>query len=162
MARNVGKQLCVNTKVEAPVIAALRNDMLRFAKLQLRDESVAEDAVQDAIVAALSSSHRFVGNAEIKTWVFAILRNKIIDILRERTRHPIYHCPDDKFDEKDDELFDERGFWCKEECPTNWGDPETTFVNNEFWRILDMLPNNIKISRLITCPLIPSPKDVES
>jgi RNA polymerase sigma factor (sigma-70 family) len=58
--------------------------MLRFAVLQLRDQASAEDAVQEAMLAALQGADRFGERAKLKTWVFSILRNKIVDIIRRR------------------------------------------------------------------------------
>lgn len=51
--------------------------MLKFAILQLSDPVVAEDAVQEALAGALKNVSTFAGQAAIKTWVFAILKNKI-------------------------------------------------------------------------------------
>ncbi|TAL54978.1 sigma factor, partial [Pandoraea sp.] len=58
-------------------LSLLRRDMLRFAELQLRDAAAAEDAVQDAMVAAMARISTFEGRAQISTWLFAILKNKI-------------------------------------------------------------------------------------
>jgi RNA polymerase sigma-70 factor, ECF subfamily len=54
-------------------LLSLRADMLRFARLQLRDAETAEDLVQEAIEAALRESSAFAGRSTLKTWVFAIL-----------------------------------------------------------------------------------------
>lgn len=65
-------------------LVQLRKELLRFAILQLRNRDLAEDAVQEALAAAVAASDRFEKRASLKTWVFAILKNKIIDILRDR------------------------------------------------------------------------------
>lgn len=41
--------------------ARLRPMLLRFARLQLRDEAAAEDAVQECLLAALTSKQGFAG-----------------------------------------------------------------------------------------------------
>ncbi|PKM45725.1 MAG: RNA polymerase subunit sigma [Gammaproteobacteria bacterium HGW-Gammaproteobacteria-1] len=123
-------------------IAALRADMLRFATLQLRDASAAEDAVQDALAAAFINQERYAGRAQLKTWVFAILRNKIVDIIRERVRHPTHSYDDGvALDDELDDLFDERGYWRKEGRPTDWGRPEQEFENGRFWQVFDACMN---------------------
>lgn len=128
--------------INAGAIEALRGDMLRFATLQLRDASAAEDAVQEALAAAFAGQERFAGRAKLKTWVFAILRNKIIDIIRERARHPVQSYDDGiAIDEELDELFDERGFWRKQERPADWGHPEQELEKGEFWRVFDACMN---------------------
>ena len=67
-------------------LAELRRDMLRFASLQLRDEPLAEDLVQEAMAAVLLGEKSFTGRSALKTWVFAILKNKIVDAIRQRSR----------------------------------------------------------------------------
>ncbi|GAB4289241.1 MAG: RNA polymerase factor sigma-70 [Thiohalomonadaceae bacterium] len=123
-------------------IASLRADMLRFATLQLRDASAAEDAVQEALAAAFANQARYAGHARLKTWVFAILRNKIVDIIRERVRHSTQSYDDGiALDEELDQLFDERGHWRKEKRPSDWGQPEQEFENGQFWRVFDACMN---------------------
>ena len=63
-------------------MAAFRPQMLSYAARQLGDDELAEDVVQDAFVAAFDRADAFRGEAALKTWVFAILKNKIADALR--------------------------------------------------------------------------------
>jgi len=131
-------------------LAQLRRDMVRFAQLQLRDPAGAEDAVQEALAAALSGQGRFSGQAALKTWVFAILKNKIVDTLRLRQRMATITplVADDK-DEEDDfaVLFNTRGHWRAEDRPHAWGDPETTLAQQQFWAVfeacLTRLPDSV-------------------
>jgi len=67
-------------------LESLRRQMLKFATLQLSDANLAEDAVQEALIGALRNARTFAGRAALKTWVFAILKNKIADILRQKQR----------------------------------------------------------------------------
>lgn len=126
--------------LDANEIAALRNDMLRFARLQLRDDQAAEDAVQEAIVAAIASRERYAGRSKLKTWVFSILRNKIIDLIRERQRHPVQSF-DEGLDSELDKLFDKRGHWNREWRPTEWKKPEQDLEDEQFWRVFDACLN---------------------
>ena len=67
-------------------LADLRQQMLKFAVLQLRDNAAAEDAVQDALIGAMKNADKFAGKAAFKSWVFAILKHKIIDGIRGKSR----------------------------------------------------------------------------
>ena len=121
-------------------LATLRRDLLRFAELQLRDRAAAEDAVQEAFTAALSGQGRFAGQAALKTWVFAILKNKIVDSLRQRQRTTTVAslAPSDDGDEDDFAvLFDRKGFWQPNEHPPAWGDPETALAQHQFWVVFE-------------------------
>ena len=127
-------------------ITELRRRMLRFATLQLNNAELAEDAVQEALIGAMKNADAFAGNAAFKTWVFAILKNKIADTLRQRQRlveaSRLLHA--DEEDEDLDELFNRRGFWQPDEHPQTWGNPEGAIHNQHFWRVfeacLDHLP----------------------
>lgn len=126
---------------------ALRPDLLRFARLQLRDSGAAEDAVQETLLAALSGSQNFENRSSYKTWLISILRNKIIDIIRSQNREPALSTLAD--DEEGDALLDEaqfdpRGHWQPAARPARWADPEASFEQQQFWMVfeacLDHLP----------------------
>ncbi|MEA3274049.1 MAG: sigma-70 family RNA polymerase sigma factor [Pseudomonadota bacterium] len=123
-----------------------RPDLVRFAALQLRDPALAEDVVQETLAAALQGSAKFGGRSSVKTWVFSILKRKIIDALRARRREvPASQvgnaCADDQ---GYNELFDERGFWATEHRPHRWTAPAESLEQEQFWQIfelcLDRLP----------------------
>jgi RNA polymerase sigma factor (sigma-70 family) len=63
-------------------IGRLRPDLLKFAMLQLRNAAHAEDAVQDALVAAIEGIGTFARGSSLRTWVIGILKHKIADALR--------------------------------------------------------------------------------
>lgn len=127
----------------------LRRDMLRFANLQLRDEQLAEDAVQEAMMAALDGQHKFAGRAALKTWVFSILRHKIVDAIRQRTRsiNVSALAPDEEaLDETFETLFKANAHWSPEFRPADWGDPENALQQAQFWAVFEAclkhLPEN--------------------
>lgn len=61
--------------------------LLRFAKRKIRDESLAEDAVQDTLLAAMMGLARFQGQSALRTWLFGILNHKIQDTWRREMRY---------------------------------------------------------------------------
>lgn len=75
-------------------LASYREDLRRFARRRVRDEALAEDAVQDALEAALVSLPRFQGNSSLKTWLMGILAHKIQDAFRRETRYVRLAVPD--------------------------------------------------------------------
>src|SRR5690606_2258482 len=68
-------------------LAEHRVAMLRFARRKVRDEDLAEDAVQDALAAALSSRDSFQGQSALRTWLIGILNHKIQDTFRREGRY---------------------------------------------------------------------------
>ena len=61
---------------------------MRFALRKLRDPALAEDAVHDVIEAVLSGRARFGGRAALRSWLTAVLKNKIVDMLRRGDQPP--------------------------------------------------------------------------
>lgn len=64
-----------------------RSAMLRFARRRIRDEDLAEDAVQDALAAALANRSSFQGQSALRTWLIGILNHKIQDTFRREGRY---------------------------------------------------------------------------
>jgi len=136
-----------NTLIDDDFVAAVRRDMLKFAQLQLRDAALAEDAVQEALLAALAGGRRFEGRAALKTWIFAILRNKIVDLIRAQGRTTNVSAlgdDDAALDASFDALFKANAHWRPENRPFGWGDPEESLREERFWAVfeicLDHLP----------------------
>jgi RNA polymerase sigma-70 factor (ECF subfamily) len=123
-----------------------RRYLLRVAQLQLRDPDLAEDVVQECIVAALSARDGFTGKSSVKTWLTGILKHKIVDAIRQKQRQPVPLATLDEEAELDDfdVLFKENGTW--ETPPAEWGDPEGALRRRQFFDImefcLEKLPPN--------------------
>jgi RNA polymerase sigma-70 factor (ECF subfamily) len=71
----------------AEEIARHTGYLQRYARSRVRDEHLAEEAVQDTLVAALESLDSFDGRATLRTWLTGILLHKIHDGFRRATRH---------------------------------------------------------------------------
>lgn len=64
-------------------------ELYRFARRALGDTGQAEDAVQETFVRAWRASDRYdPARASQRTWLFAILRNVVIDQVRARSIRP--------------------------------------------------------------------------
>jgi RNA polymerase sigma-70 factor (ECF subfamily) len=136
-----------STDINDPLfLHEVRQQMLRFATQQLDNVAEAEDAVQEALIGALKSVGAFRGKAALKTWIFAILKNKIADSFRRKTRlAEVSRLLDDNEDSAiEDTLFDAKGVWLPQANPAEWRNPESCMMDKDFWRIfeacLDHLP----------------------
>ncbi len=113
-----------------------RSYLMRYALLQLRDQSLAEDAVQETLLAALEGRARFSGNSTHKTWLTGILKHKIIDILRRKSREqPLTTNDDQSESDAVDALFSDDGHW--RQFPSSWGNPEKSLEDKKFWEIFE-------------------------
>jgi RNA polymerase sigma-70 factor (ECF subfamily) len=71
-------------------------ELYRFACRQLGDPAAAQDVVQEAFVRAWRSSSRFDPEiASLRTWLFSITRNVIIDAARRNAVRPWQRPADD-------------------------------------------------------------------
>ena len=118
--------------------------MLAFAKNQLNHDQHACDVVQDAWVNAIRYADSFQGKSSFKSWVFAILKNKIADFIRHNKK---YVTLSQLGDDSDDEaflqmLFDGVGHWYKgagvAQFDNSWQSPEHQAQNAGFWRVLEL------------------------
>jgi RNA polymerase sigma-70 factor (ECF subfamily) len=121
-------------------IEAHRPYLVRYALSQLRDRQLAEEAVQEALLAALEGIGGFDGRSTLRTWLTSILRFKVIDIQRrlvvERNRLEV----DDESLAADheawlDDKFDETGHW--RSPPQAWNDPEAALDQQRFWNAFE-------------------------
>ena len=126
--------------IDAEFLTEMRQDMLRFASLQLRDETLAEDVVQEAMLAALDGAKQFAGRSAVKTWIFAILRNKIVDAIRHKSRSVNFSSllPEEAaMDQSFEAMFKPNAHWLPEERPADWGDPEAALHQEQFWAVFE-------------------------
>jgi RNA polymerase sigma-70 factor (TIGR02943 family) len=115
-------------------VELLHPQLLRFARSQLRNEAWAEDAVSEAVVAALEKPQAFAGQSQLKTWLVGILKHKVIDQLRRHRREATLLTQDDAED-LDDALFASDGHW--REMPADWGNPDAVLHQREFIAVLE-------------------------
>src|SRR5476649_408043 len=102
-------------------LEVMRPLLVRFAQLQIRNQALAEDAVQDALIAVLEKPERFAGQSSLRTYVTGILKFKIIDCLRATTRERQIDTYDEQSeDDVIDALFVADGH--TRDQPLAWGD----------------------------------------
>ena len=87
--RATRRRFHVDADLFATELDTHRRYLLRVAQLQLRDADLAEDVVQETLVAALSARAGFSGRSSLRTWLTGILKHKIVDAIRQRQRQPI-------------------------------------------------------------------------
>ncbi|MFC4975369.1 sigma-70 family RNA polymerase sigma factor [Halomonas beimenensis] len=129
-------------------LEAIRPRLVSFALLHLRDRAQAEDAVQEALVSAIEKDASFAGRSGYETWVFGILKYKILDAMRAQRRQGKWEPLDEDVDDDAiDRQFQQSGRWQPSARPTSWGEPEAAFENEHFWQVFDAcmigLPDNL-------------------
>jgi RNA polymerase sigma-70 factor (TIGR02943 family) len=119
----------------ATQVQALRPQLLRFARHQLRNDAWAEDAVSDTLLAALERPQAYGGGAQLKTWLVGILKHKVIDQIRRHRREISSTATDDDREDLDEALFKPDGHW--REAPADWGNPSASLGQRQFFEVLE-------------------------
>lgn len=111
--------------------------LLRLARLQLNNNEDAEDAVQEALMAAIHGYSGFSGQYAIRAWLTGILRHKIIDIIRYRQRFKEFktYTDNEHFDEFD-MFFTPEQSWQEEAVSTSLN-PENEVARQQLLEIID-------------------------
>ena len=127
-------------------LAALHQPLLRFAKMQLRNDSLAEDVVSETMLAILEKPDNFEGRSSLRTYATGILKFKIIDVIRKKGREVhIEPLDEQSMDDAMDALFAKNGHW--QEPPPAWQQPERALEQAQFFEQLqtciDRLPAKI-------------------
>lgn len=128
----------VPTPNSAPAISATRwldehgEALYAYAYRRTRRADVAEDLVQETLLAALASCESFDGRSSERTWLTGILRHKLMDHLRRAWRQrPISELEE----EAAEDLFDRSGHW--KAMPPNWEQtPGVQLESAEFRAVL--------------------------
>ncbi len=68
-------------------MAAQRSYLVAYARRKLMDPALAEDLVHDVFEAVASGRAVFGGRAALRSWLVAILKHKIVDLVRQRSGH---------------------------------------------------------------------------
>jgi RNA polymerase sigma-70 factor (ECF subfamily) len=121
--------------------------LFRFALIRVRSREMAEDLVQDTLLAALRAKDRFAGRSSVRTWLTGILKNKIIDHYRKAGRETSFTDLNFLGDECA-EKFDAEGFWDHSLGPKEWKPLSDEVMHRaEFWQVLreclDRLPPRV-------------------
>jgi RNA polymerase sigma-70 factor, ECF subfamily len=118
-------------------LPALRQRLLRHARLAIHDHGQAEDLVQDTLVTVFERRDSRRGDASLLTWSTAILKNKIADFYRSPNRRRMVQLDDSDEELTDvlDALYDARGAYV-EPVPA-WQQPENHTEQRQMMSVLE-------------------------
>ena len=117
--------------------------LYRYAYSRLRDANSAEEVVQETFVAGVRYQHQFSGRGSERGWLLGILKRKIVDFVRARSKHGREASLEDDQDPTL-QLFDQHGRWRKGVLPDM--SPDRGLHAKELWQVvrdcLSRLPPN--------------------
>ena len=141
------------------------DQLYRYTMTRVNDSAIAEEIVQETMLGAIQSRDSFSGKSTIRTWLFAILKNKLRDYLRKKQRGSSTNFSavgaDEEFNlagllksDIDDEEFhsslEREEFWvalesCVEKLPQNFGEAFRSRLNDDDATV-EQLSKNLNIT----------------
>ncbi len=115
-------------------IDAYGDYLYRYAVSRLRDANAAEETVQETFLAGIRHHEQFQGKGSQRAWLLGILKRKIIDYVRARSR--LDHTTlDDGDSTLENMLFDESGSW--RDGAHKWAvEPGSRMQSEELWEVV--------------------------
>lgn len=111
-----------------------------YTAARVNDVQQAEDIVQDTFLSAWKARETYKGQASEKNWLYAILKNKIVDHFRKQSSSRITLATGEE-----DLYFDEGGHWTGETTPKDWGvNLNQPVETKEFYSILHQCKQKLK------------------
>jgi RNA polymerase sigma-70 factor (TIGR02943 family) len=128
-------------------VSIYTNGLYSWALFKTSNKETAEDLVQETFLTAHQQLSRFRGESSPKTWLFAILNNKIKAHFRKKYRQT--YIGQDHYIEKKDlgifkQLFNDDDRWKEPEKPMPWTTDEAHLLDNrEFNKVLTSCLNKL-------------------
>lgn len=120
-----------------PQLASLRVRLLRHARYAVHDDGLAEDLVQDTLIAVVEQQGTRRGQASLVTWATAILKNKVADWYRSPTHRRMvqFSADGDNVDEAIDALYTAEGAYA--EAVPAWTRPDSRVEQQQMMTVLE-------------------------
>jgi RNA polymerase sigma-70 factor (ECF subfamily) len=110
--------------------------LYRYALERVRKPEVAQDLVQDTLLAAVRSYERFAGQSSVRSWLCGILKHKICDYYRKLGRETSFTDLEFLADECSEKFVPE-GYWVHMTGPKEWRpDADEVMHRDEFWQVM--------------------------
>ena len=127
------------TPVPAAWPARFGDELYRFALSRISDPEAAEELVQETFLSALANLATFRAEASERTWLFVILRRKIIDHYRRQARTPhvgLGALSDGGGAPESDYFNPATGHWNGPQAPASWLRADAALEQQEQHEIL--------------------------
>lgn len=116
----------------------LRQRLMRHARMMVFEPALAEDLVQESLMAVLEKPEAHRGEASLMTWSVAILKNKIADWYRsphQRRRTWVDADDDEAESDPTQGLYDEQGSY--REAVPSWQQPERQESQRQMMSVME-------------------------
>lgn len=131
------------------------DELYRYALRRVTEDATAQELVQDTFVSALEGLDSFRNQASERTWLFVILKRKLIDHYRRLARSPFVPLDFTPEQQPEAEFFRPAdGHWREEQYPSPWniggdeGRGDVALEQAEFRQILQSCQQRLSAQHL--------------
>lgn len=115
--------------------------LYHYALVRVRERSVAEDLVQETLLAAIGATESHEGRSSERTWLTGIMKHKVFDYFRRLVRTPELQMADKK-EQCELDCFEQtgawQGHWREDQAPMSWPSDAASLVESrEFCETFD-------------------------
>ncbi|MDZ4821833.1 MAG: sigma-70 family RNA polymerase sigma factor [Flavobacteriales bacterium] len=138
--------LGVKTDVVRDWVQLYADSMFSWALHKTSSRETAEDIVQETFLAVIQSYDKFENRSHPKTWLFAILNNKITDYHRNMLKNPTLKHKEHgekRRIELFDTLFNKYGEWADAPYPSEWDERKHLLDDENFVRTFQLCMANL-------------------
>lgn len=122
---------------------AYSDELFQYAQFKVKFIEDAEDLVQETFISALKSYANFEGKSSPKTWLFSILKHKIIDHYRKTINNIVSLQIEEEYVAFSDTFFKKNGSWKKEFFELKWDSDSHLLDDNLFIETLSLCINKL-------------------
>ncbi len=117
-------------------ITKYSDNFFEYVSKRVTDKAAVKDILQETFIAAWKSSSNFKKEADEKTWLFAILKNKVVDYYRTQARL-MTDLPDNSY------FFDTVDHWTEKAAPKQWLKADEALNKKEFYDVLHLCKSKL-------------------
>ncbi len=126
--------------------------LFHYALSRLRDPALAEDYIQETLLAAIKAQERFAGRSSERSWLTGILKNKILDHFRKAGRE-VSFTDMEFYAEEEERSFESglsEGHWTQDHAPSEWSAAGDSLDREAFWKAFNCCVSKLpqKIARV--------------
>lgn len=119
------------------------DSLFTYALRRVKDTHTAKDLVQDTFLAAWRNAENYNGTAPVLSWLYAILKNKIIDHYRNTANRLTDELASENYE--GDHYFGANGQWLSSVSFANWSSsPVNPLDSKEFIKIFNNCKKKLK------------------
>ncbi len=118
------------------------DDLFAWAMHKTRSKELAEDLVQETYIACFKSFESFQSKSHPKTWLIAILNNKIMDNYRKKNRLSLISYENNSMLVADN-FFDKNNNWYDEASIDFWETKENLGYDEQYKALLKTCLDNL-------------------